>query len=50
MLFGKGGVCLQDSALTQKVKQVTIGGVLNGNIQVPYTGRERQLGESEGSL
>lgn len=34
MLLGKGWVGLQDSAFAEEVKEVSIGGILDGNIQV----------------
>lgn len=34
MLLGKGWVCLQDSAFAEEVKEVSIGSILNGDVQV----------------
>lgn len=34
MLLGKGWVGLQDSAFAEEVEEVSIGGILDGNIQV----------------
>lgn len=34
MLLGKGRVGLQDSAFAEEVEEVSVGGILDGNVQV----------------
>lgn len=36
MLLGKGWVCLQDSAFAEEVEEVSIGSILNGDVQVAW--------------
>ena len=36
MLLGKGRVCLQDSAFAEEVEEVSIGSILNGDVQVAW--------------
>ena len=38
---GECGVRLQHTALAQEVKEVAVGGVLDGQVQVACAGRER---------
>lgn len=43
VLFGEGGIGLQHSALPQEVEKVTVGSVLNGNVQVTWRRQGREL-------
>lgn len=36
MLLGKGRVCLQDSAFAEEVKEVSVGSILYGDVQVSW--------------
>lgn len=36
VLFSEGGIGLQNSTLPQEIKEVTIGSVLNGDVQVTW--------------
>lgn len=35
VLLGKGRVCLQDSAFAEEVEEISVGSILNGDVQVP---------------
>lgn len=41
VLFCKGRIGLQNSTLPQEIKEVTIGGIFNGYVQVTWKGQIR---------
>lgn len=45
MLLGKGWVCLQDPAFAEEVEKVSIGSILNGDVQVAWGQKEVGLME-----